>query len=106
MSRAFEVRYTETARDDLLRLLDFLYDRARTAEALDAAKAAIDAIELAIERLRETPFIYRKASSSNPFLRELIIAYRSAGCVALYEIAANHVVNVLAIRHQLEDDYH
>lgn len=42
--------------------------------------------------LGRTPFIFRKAASS-PFLRKLAIAFRD-------------IVNVLAIRHQLEDDHH
>jgi hypothetical protein len=40
------------------------------------------------------------------FLRELVIPSRSAGYVALYEIEGGGGVNVLAMRHQLEDDYH
>ena len=28
------------------------------------------------------------------------------GYVALYEIEDNETINVLAVRHQLEDDYH
>ena len=55
--------------------------------------------------LSRSPFIYRKAGAS-PFLRELIIAFGSAGYVALYEIEGNTHVNILALRHQLEDDYH
>jgi len=39
-------------------------------------------------------------------LRELVIPFQSAGYVALYEIEGGGVVNVLAIRHQLEDDYY
>ncbi len=105
MSRAFEVRYTAAAREDLARLFEFLLDRARSAVDLDDAHAAVNAIELALGRMGDAPFIYRKAGES-PFLRELVIPFRSAGYVALYEIAVESVVNVLAIRHQREDDYH
>lgn len=102
----FEVRYTPAARDDLLRLFDFLLERAQTAADFDAAQEAIDAIHAAVQRqLSRSPFIYRKAGSS-PFLRELIIPFGSAGYVALYEIEDADTVNILAIRHQLEDDYH
>jgi plasmid stabilization system protein ParE len=51
------------------------------------------------------PFVYRKAGDS-PFLRELLIPFRGAGYVALYEIEDAAHVTVLAVRHQLEDDYH
>ncbi len=103
---AFAVRYADSARDDLLRLFDFLLDRARTAADFDAAQAAIDAIRDAIERnLSRSPFVYRKAGDS-PFLRELLIPCGASGYVALYEINDAAHVTVLALRHQLEDDYH
>ena len=48
---------------------------------------------------------YRKAGPS-PFLREVVISFGRTGYVALFEIedASNFVV--VAVRHQLEDDYH
>jgi plasmid stabilization system protein ParE len=102
----FEVRYTEVALADLLRLFDFLLERANCTEDLNAAQRALDTIRNAIETdLSRSPFIYRKAGSS-PFLRELIIAFGSTGYVALYEIEGKSQVNILALRHQLEDDYH
>ena len=106
MSSVFEVRYAEAARHDLLRLFDFLLERAKTAEDLDAAQEAIDAIREAVERsLSRTPFAYRKAGDS-PFLRELLIPFGSTGYVVLYEIEGSALVQILAVRHQLEDDYH
>ena len=106
MSAAFEVRYSDTAQEDLLRLFDYLLDRAKTAEDFDAAQLAVDAIREAVERsLSRSPFVYRKAGDS-PFLRELLIPFRGAGYVALYEIKDAVHVTVLAVRHQLEDDYH
>lgn len=102
----FAVCYTEGARVDLVRLFEFLLDRADNAEELDRAKQAIDVLRNAIEvQLGKSPFIYRKAGMS-PFLRELVIAFGSAGYVALYEIEGRDRVNILAIRHQREDDYH
>ena len=75
----FRVRYTEAARDDLLRLFDHLLERASTAEELDQAQAAIDAIRAGVEtNLARAPFIYRKAGV-DPFLRELVIPFGSAG---------------------------
>lgn len=106
MKGPFEVRYTESARTDLLRLFDFLLDQALTAEDFDAAQFAIDAIVSQIEsQLSQFPFIFRKAGDS-PLLRELIIPFRSTGYVALYEIENQSTVTILAVRHQREDDYH
>jgi plasmid stabilization system protein ParE len=106
MKGEFEVRYTDAARDDLLRLFDFLLDRAQTAEDFDGAQAVVDALVREIDgSLSRAPFIFRKAGAS-PFLRELIVPLRGVGYVALYEVAEGSKVNVLAVRHQLEDDYH
>lgn len=106
MSEGFEVRYTDDARADLLRLFDFLLDRAQTIDDFDAAQMAIDAVIIGVEsHLTRTPFIFRKAGKS-PFLRELVIPFRRGGYVALYEIVGSTVVNILVVRHQMEDDYH
>lgn len=106
MKAAFEVRYTAAARDDLLRLFDFLLERAQTVDAFDAAQDAIDALRTAVQgHLSRTPFIYRKAGDS-AFVRELIVPFGHSGYVALFEIEGADVVNILAVRHQLEDDYH
>lgn len=102
----FEVRYTDAAQDDLLRLFDFLLEGAQTIEELDAAQTAIDALRTAIQNhLSRTPFIYRKAGES-AFVRELIIPFGHSGYVALFEVEGADSVNILAVRHQLEDDYH
>ena len=106
MKGDFEVRYTEAARDDLLRLFDFLLLRAETIEDFDAAQLAIDTIRTEVENhLSSAPFIFRKAGQS-PFVRELVIPFRGSGFVALYEIENDSAVNIIAVRHQLEDDYH
>lgn len=106
MSAAFEVRYSDAAQEDLFRLFDFLLDRAETAEDFESAQAAIDVIRDTVERnLSRAPFVYRKAGDS-PFLRELLIPVGGAGYVALYEIKDATQVVILAVRHQLEDDYH
>jgi hypothetical protein len=78
------------AHEDQLRLFDFLLDRAKPRRA---------------SMPRSSPFVCRKAGDS-PFLRELLIPFRGAGYVALYEIKDAVHVTVLAVRHQLEDDYH
>ena len=106
MNTGFEIRYTDSAREDLLRLFDFLLDSAKTADDFDAAQQALDVIRDTVERsLSRAPFVYRKAGDS-PFLRELLIPFRGTGYVALYEIKDAARVLILAVRHQLEDDYH
>jgi len=102
----FDVRLSPAAEADLERLFDFLLNRAETAEELDRAQVAIEAIRAAVQhRLAITPFSFRKAGQS-PALRELIIPFGSTGYVALYEIVSTSKVIVLAVRHQREEDYH
>ena len=89
------------AEDDLLRLYDFMLE-----QDLSVADRALQAIKGAVEILRFSPFSCRKAVPENPFLRELIIPFGSAGYVALFEIESSNTVNILAVRHQREEDYH
>ena len=100
----FRVRFTREAESDLVRLYQFILDRDPTEWVL--AERALEAIRHAIAGLEQSPFSYRKASASDPLLRELIIPFGSAGYVALFEIEGNDLVTVLAIRHQREDDYY
>jgi len=102
---SFAVRYSAGARDDLVRLYDFLLQRASTVEDLDVAEVALNAITSAVDNLGRSPFIYRKAGQS-PFLRELLVPFGNSGYVALFEIEDASTVTILAVRHQLEDDYH
>ena len=94
--KRYKVRFTPETEDDLL----FLLERDVTA-----AQRALEAIREAVELLRFSPFSCRKALSDHPFLRELIIPFGSAGYVALFEIEPQGVVNILAVRHQREEDY-
>ncbi|GAA0691383.1 type II toxin-antitoxin system RelE/ParE family toxin [Dyella marensis] len=94
------VRFTEEARDDLLRCFDILLSRDR-----HAAGRALAAVAKATELLKDFPYACRKADESDPFLRELLIGFGDAGYVALFEIRGSEV-HVLAVRHQREDDYH
>jgi plasmid stabilization system protein ParE len=106
MMPRWNVRYTPAAKDDLWRLFDFLLDQAQTAEDFDRAQQALDAITHAVEhQLSRNPFMFRKAGSS-PFLRELVIGFGRSGYVALYDIESEKLVTILAVRHQLEGDYH
>lgn len=99
--RRYTVRYTREAEQDLLRLYDFLLEKD-----LAAAGRALAVIEEATRLLRFSPFSCRKVLGGNPFLRELVVPFGSAGYVALFEIESDRIVTVLAVRHQREDDYH
>ena len=103
----FRVRLTLEAQDDLERLFDFVLERelARDSGDLALAEQALASIRSGLATLRTSPFTCRKAGQS-PFLRELIIPFGRSGYVALFEIEDAANVVVLAVRHQLEDDYH
>ncbi len=103
---SFEVRFAAAAEDDLIRLFEFLLERAKTTEDLDRAQHAIDAIKsAALFHLASTPYSFRKTGKS-PTRRELIIPFGATGYIALFEIASTSSVLVLAVRHQREEDYH
>ena len=102
---SFAVRYSAAAREDLRRLYEYLLDRAKTVEDLELAERALSAVVESVDRLGPSPFIHRKSGSS-AFLRELLIPFGSSGYVALFEIEDASTVTILAVRHQLEDDYH
>lgn len=97
---SFRVRFTLEAKSDLERLYSF-----RAEQGLEAAERALDVIDRAWTVLEEFPFSCRKAEESNPFVREIVIPFGSAGYVALFEIEDRQTVTVLAVRHQREDDY-
>jgi plasmid stabilization system protein ParE len=99
----FRVRFTRGAEEDLLRLFDFLLQ-----EDPSAAERAEVAMANAVQLLEVFPFSCRKAigGSGSPFLRELIVPFGGSGYVALFEIEGPHIVTILAVRHQREEDYH
>ncbi|MGY6554559.1 MAG: type II toxin-antitoxin system RelE/ParE family toxin [Wenzhouxiangella sp.] len=98
---SYRLRVAAAAQQDLERLFEFLATRD-----LASAIRARAAIERAYEFAEMMPFACRKADPSNPFLRELLIPFGSAGYVALFEIENETTVSILAIRHQLEEDFH
>ncbi|MGE7137582.1 type II toxin-antitoxin system RelE/ParE family toxin [Luteibacter sp. NPDC031894] len=95
----YEVRYTDGARADLLRLTDFLAE-----SDADAAERALATLVRAVRILDEFPYTCRRAGERNPFLRELVVPFGNNGYVVLFHIGSEHVT-LLAIRHQREDDY-
>ncbi|HET7662099.1 MAG TPA: type II toxin-antitoxin system RelE/ParE family toxin [Rhodanobacteraceae bacterium] len=96
-----QLRFTQAALEDVERLYRFLAEQDS-----QAADAAIHALEKAWELLSIFPLSARKADPANPFLRELLITFGSAGYVALFQIEDDTTITILAIRHQREDDYH
>lgn len=98
---SYRLRVSEAAQEDLERLFEFL-----AANDFPSAIRAREAIEKAYEFVELMPFACRKADESNPFLREAVIPFGSAGYVALFEVENNRTVTVLAIRHQREEDFH
>ena len=101
---SYQVRFTEEAEADLVRLYEFILAKDQSHWSL--ATCALEAIKNGIRGLELSPFSYRKATSDNPFLRELIIPCGAARHVALFEIDNDLTVTILAVRHQLEEDYH
>ena len=104
---SYIVLLTAEAQQDLDRLFDFVLERelALGVGDLQGAQAALEAITEGLQLLRRFPFTCRKVGAS-PFLRELVIPFGYAGYVALFEIEDAATVTILAVRHQLEDDYH
>lgn len=100
----YSVRLTTEASEDLIRLYQFILDRDKENWLL--AEEALDAIKIAIRQLGLFPYNCRKAEANNPYLRELIIPFGNTGYVALFEIEPEHIITILAFRHQREDDYH
>jgi plasmid stabilization system protein ParE len=105
MSDRYKVIWTHEAEQDLDRLFEFLLERATTVEDLELAQRALDEIRRAASnQLASTPYSFRKAGAS-PLRRELVIPFGGSGYVALFQNEPSSVV-ILAVRHQLESDYH
>ena len=104
---SFKVRLTRGAETDLNRLFDFVLEREleRDGGDLSLAEQAVASIRAGFETLKSSPFTCRKSGQS-PFLRELIIPFGHTGYIALIDIESANDVVVVAVRHQLEDDYH
>ncbi len=102
---AFRVVLVATARADLKRLLRHALSQAHYAEDVARARAAIVALrEQITQRLSQTPYLYRIAADGTA-LHELVVPGPGGGYVALYDITSASQVTVIAVRHQLEDDY-
>lgn len=100
---SFHVRFTEEALVDLERLYAFALQRDDGDWSV--AERALAAIRSGIGLLETSPFSCRRAGSSDPMLRELVVGFGASGYVVLFEIEDSTNVTVLAVRHQREDDY-
>jgi plasmid stabilization system protein ParE len=103
---SYAVEFTPGAEDDLVRLYEFLLDRAETLEELDVADEAVKAIrQAALSHLSTTPYSYRKVGVRST-LRELIIPFGITGYILRFDIRSPELVLVIGARHQREEDFH
>jgi hypothetical protein len=95
------------AEANLDRLFNFVLEREleRNGGDLSLAEEAVAVIRAGFATLKTSPFTCRKGRQS-PFLREFMISFGRTGYVALVEIESATDVVVVAVRDQLEDDYH
>ena len=103
---SYAVEFTQSAEDDLVRLYDFLLDRAQTLEELDVADEDLKVIRLAaLSHLSTTPYSYRKVGTRST-LRELIVPFGTTGYILRFDIRSPELVLVVGARHQREEDFH
>jgi plasmid stabilization system protein ParE len=94
-----KIIYHDKARDDVVRLVEFLIE-----SDIDAALATFDIIEEGVSVLKNHPEIGRPTESD--VLRELVISRGRTGYVALYEFdELREMVVVLRLKHQREDGF-
>jgi len=92
--------FADEALADLERIFEFNFERD-PATALDH----IAKVRSAVLILEDHPEIGRPAGNGT-HLRELIISHGKSGYLALYQYSpAEHLVRVLAVRHQREAGY-
>lgn len=103
---SYAVEFTPGAEDDLLRLYEYLLDRAETREDLEMAEVALQVIrQAALSHLTTTPYSYRKVGLRST-LRELITPFGTTGYVLRFDIRSPELVLVIGARHQREEDFH
>lgn len=94
------IQYTSKAIDDILRLVLLVLEVEPAY-----AEHVTDVIESGILVLQHHPQIGRCLSQEDT--RELIISQGKSGFIALYKYEVfRDIINILAIRHQREVDYH
>ena len=91
--------FADEALADLERIFEFSFERDPATALEHIAK-----VRSAVMVLDDHPEIGRPAGGTS--LRELIISHGKSGYLALYEYsAAEHLVRILAVRHQREAGY-
>jgi plasmid stabilization system protein ParE len=89
------VVYSARSLAHIERAFHFLHD-----EDPAAARAAVTAIQSAVEALAAHPLLGRRVAGE---LRELVISYGRTGYIALYRfVVTRDEVRILALRHQRE----
>jgi plasmid stabilization system protein ParE len=92
------VEVTQRALADLERLFDFI-----AAENPQKARDQIQSVRKAFELLVDHPLLGRSAEQGR---RELILSRGRYGYIAKYRwLPAEHIILILAVRHQLEAGY-
>jgi len=71
---------------------------------LEAAQAAVKAIQSKASRLVKQPGIGRPADDLDPEHRELVIPFGASGYVLIYEVHQDYIL-ILAVKHQKEAGY-
>jgi len=96
---SYRIKLTPQARHDIRRLYDFLAEKD-----VKSATRSRAILQSAFETLKLFPYSCRKVDYSDPTLRELLIPFGRGGYAAIFRIR-DREIRILAIRHQLEDDY-
>ena len=93
------VIFSAQAQYDIHRLYTFLVAK----DVLTAQRAVLE-IDCSIKnQLAKNPLIYRGITCG---LREYIIDFGNSGYIVLFDYnSKQRVIEILAVRHQLEDDY-
>jgi len=93
-----QIVYSARALENLARSFEF-----QLAEKPQAALAAAEAIESAVNNLAAHPLVGRRIHDD---IRELVISFGATGYIALYRfVVQRDEVRVLALRHQREIGY-
>ena len=95
----YQIVFSREAEEDLERLFDFAFGRK-----LNSPTGVLENRQ-ACQFLAISPFSCRK-KDEEPFVRELILPFGTAGYVVLLEIKAAGRVHIGTIRQQRESDYH
>ena len=93
-----QIVYSARALENLLRSPEYL-----RSENPEAAVAAAEAVESAVNTLAAHPLVGRRVEGD---IRELVISFGATGYIALYRfVVQQDEVRVLALRHQREIGY-